>query len=196
MIGTQVLRRAITVLVAGTFAVIPVTTRAQSEGIKVHGQWLIEVRNPDGTLAQRQEFNNALHSGGIHLTSLLSRASGMGFWEVAVYDSQQSPCLGGTRFPECEIVEPNISFTGTNVFKTLSVSTQGPNNNQLVLQGTATALVDGRISQVYSNFGTCPGGTGLCSGVLALPFTSHSLSTPIPVVAGQIIQVRVVISFA
>jgi hypothetical protein len=83
------------------------------------------------------------------------------------------------------------------VFKTLSVSTQGPNNNQLVLQGTATALVAGRISRVDSNFGVCSGGaTGSCGGVVALPFTAHSLSTPIPVAAGQIIQVRVVISFS
>src|SRR5688572_31546288 len=126
-------------------AAIPATALAQPEGIKVHGRWVIEIQNPDGTVAQRQEFNNALHSGGLHLTSLLSRAAGMGFWEVSVYDAQQSPCLGGTRFPECEIVEPNITFTGTNVFKTLSVSTEGPNGGtQLVLQGTATALVNGR----------------------------------------------------
>ena len=178
-------------------AAIPATALAQSEGINVHGRWVIEVQNPDGTVAQRVEFNNALHSGGIHLTHLMSRGSGMGFWMVSISDPQQSPCLGGTPFPECDIAEPNITRPGTNVFRTLSVSTQGaPNANQVVLQGTATAVVAGQISQVYSNFGVCPGGIGTCTGVLALPFTSHNLSTPIPVAAGQIIQVRVVISFS
>ena len=33
------------------------------EGIKVHGHWTIEVRNPDGTLAARREFENSLSSG-------------------------------------------------------------------------------------------------------------------------------------
>jgi hypothetical protein len=30
------------------------------EGVKVHGDWVIEVRNPDGKLAHRREFKNAL----------------------------------------------------------------------------------------------------------------------------------------
>ena len=31
------------------------------EGIKVHGRWTIEVRNPDGSLASRHEFQNDLY---------------------------------------------------------------------------------------------------------------------------------------
>lgn len=169
----------------------------QQEGIKVHGNWVIEVKNADGTLVQRQEFKNALHSGGAHLGNLLTRNASMGFWAVSLWDPQRSPCVGGTRSPQCEIAEPNTTFTGSNVFKTLSVTGAGPNNSQIVLQGTATALVDGVISQVYSNFGVCGGPTiGGCGSLYAAPFTGHSLSTPIPVVAGQIIQVRVVISFS
>ena len=30
------------------------------EGIKVHGHWTIVVKNPDGTVAQRREFDNDL----------------------------------------------------------------------------------------------------------------------------------------
>jgi len=31
-----------------------------SEGIQVHGHWTIEVRNPDGSVAERRQFQNAL----------------------------------------------------------------------------------------------------------------------------------------
>jgi len=34
------------------------------EGIKVHGHWVIEVRNPDGRLVQRRDFENSLTSVG------------------------------------------------------------------------------------------------------------------------------------
>jgi hypothetical protein len=35
------------------------------EGIKVHGHWVIEVRNPDGTLSTRREFENGLSGSRI-----------------------------------------------------------------------------------------------------------------------------------
>lgn len=34
--------------------------KGQHEGIKVHGHWVIEVKNPDGSLAKRVEFENSL----------------------------------------------------------------------------------------------------------------------------------------
>jgi hypothetical protein len=37
--------------------------KGQSEGIKVHGHWVIEVKNPDGKLVSRTEFENALSPG-------------------------------------------------------------------------------------------------------------------------------------
>jgi len=37
---------------------------AASEGITVHGRWMIEVRDPDGTMVSRTEFDNALTTSG------------------------------------------------------------------------------------------------------------------------------------
>ena len=52
------------------------TQRGPSEGIKVHGHWEMEVRNPDGTLVTRREFENELHSfGKSKLASVLSTLS-------------------------------------------------------------------------------------------------------------------------
>ena len=38
----------------------PAPDSADGEGIEVHGHWTIEVRNPDGSLDERYEFENAL----------------------------------------------------------------------------------------------------------------------------------------
>jgi hypothetical protein len=40
---------------------------AQQQGIQVRGHWIIEVRDPDGTLADRREFENALTLSGAEL---------------------------------------------------------------------------------------------------------------------------------
>ena len=53
---------------------------ASHEGIKVHGHWTIEVKNPDGSVATHHEFENSLQSQGLNLlNSLLSSSSSFGF---------------------------------------------------------------------------------------------------------------------
>ncbi len=57
------------------------------EGIKVHGHWVIEVRNPDGSLAAHREFENSLattagNNGGGVLAALLGGAITAGSWSV------------------------------------------------------------------------------------------------------------------
>jgi hypothetical protein len=51
--------------------------RGNHEGIKVHGHWTIEVRNPDGTLATHREFENSLSSGFSFFTYALPGGSSM-----------------------------------------------------------------------------------------------------------------------
>jgi hypothetical protein len=43
-------------------------SKPESEGIKIHGHWVLEVKNPDGKLVERREFNNALVTGGSQLS--------------------------------------------------------------------------------------------------------------------------------
>ena len=51
----------------------PSASKRQTEAIKVHGHWTIEVRNPDGTVASRREFENAIADTGADLlTGLIS----------------------------------------------------------------------------------------------------------------------------
>ena len=67
--------------------------RGNHEGIQVHGHWVIEVKNPDGTVTARREFENSIQpygmvflasvmagnnsSGGL---SVLLRSRGNKFW--------------------------------------------------------------------------------------------------------------------
>jgi len=49
------------------------------EGITVHGHWTIEVKNPDGTVTARREFENAIKPTGMsYLASLLAGNNGPG----------------------------------------------------------------------------------------------------------------------
>ncbi len=52
---------------------LPSLAAAQDEGIKVHGHWVVEVREAGGALVRRAEFSNALAGGG---RLLLARALG------------------------------------------------------------------------------------------------------------------------
>ena len=63
------------------------------EGIQVHGHWTIEVRNPDGKLVTRREFENSLSptgnspGGAALLSASLSRYTTLGSWEVDLENS-------------------------------------------------------------------------------------------------------------
>lgn len=68
-------------------------SKGAHEGIKVHGHWTIEVRNPDGKLVSHTEFENALNSaagalnGQTILAALLGRTATESSWSVTL----QSP---------------------------------------------------------------------------------------------------------
>jgi len=69
------------------------------EGIKVHGHWTIEVRNPDGSVVTHREFENALTSiGSNFLLQILSLQVTPGGWQVAV-------CNSGGNFDPVSVVQ-------------------------------------------------------------------------------------------
>src|SRR5262249_34009856 len=52
------------------------TPRGPGDGIKFHGHWTIDVKNPDGSLASHHEFENALiGSGALALSLVLAHDS-------------------------------------------------------------------------------------------------------------------------
>jgi hypothetical protein len=161
---------------------------AQSEGIKVHGQWTIDIRNTDGSLASHHEFKNALDSfGATALAQMLGRQTVTGVWGVSLW---QIACVIG----EVGSTDPEAQFKTL----TVTVPTAGPNAGKLVLSGNATAEADGDIAQVGTGIGLCGANTApaACTRFRDIPFTAHNFPSPIVVLAGQIIQVTVVISFS
>jgi len=69
------------------------------DGIVVHGNWTLKVRNPDGSISRTVEFENSLQSGGeAMLVSLLQANQTMGSWIITFQGSvlqgigSPSPC--------------------------------------------------------------------------------------------------------
>ena len=169
----------------------------RNEGIKVHGHWVLEIRNRDGSVASRREFENSLatgpNNGGALLATILAGAantsSTVGPWLVLLSGSN---ALGVAQ-------NPGLSCPGFPCSNTLTVSSS---TGQLVLQG-ATPLATAPItintvqtllllcgSQVspQSCLQTNSSGAG---GTL----TAYTFS-PMTVQAGQDIAVTVTISFS
>ena len=181
------------------------------EGIKVHGAWTIDVRNPDGTLASHTEFRNSLTSSGpFTLINILTRVNSVGLWTVELATAGVTGLCspGGTIFlGSCFIHEPastrtTFTFFGVTgpipgLFKTLTVSSVP--GAYILLEGTATASLTDKIVEVKTTLDLCPPGTlptGSCGGG-ASTFTSAFIpSGGVSVQAGQIVQVKVMISFS
>jgi hypothetical protein len=192
------------------------------EGIKVHGHWIIEVRNPDGSLAERREFDNALTQSGRNLLlSYLGRFWSVGGWAIVLGSGTANsgpfngpaPCIGDASaagFPALcgvsgdntrgVIAESTYPSTSANVFKTLTIDvpTIGANAFKLVLSGAATAQQNGTIGFVQTAANQLfnqPPSASYPAGGGGLGFTL-AVFAPVTLTTGQQVQVTVIISFS
>jgi hypothetical protein len=174
------------------------TTELQSgpaEGIKVHGHWMIDIKNPDGTPAAHHEFENALQTGGaLKLAAFLGRVNAPGRWYVLLYSLAGAANCVQSGVP-CVFSEGKaLDATGGDL--TVSVPTSGPNQDKLVLSGSFTSPDNRSFFRAFSALNVCPAGSPGCQvGSGDHSFTMKDF-TPVPVQAGQIVQVTVVISFS
>ena len=182
----------------------------QKEGIKVHGHWTIDVRNPDGKLVSHTEFENALQTSGASLLALLlTRSNTPGLWGIvlaAPTGVSVQPCSNTFGNMLCRIDEPGWGAFN-NFIEEFTNLVVGVTNGTIKLSGTATAGNNigtgtsiGFVNTVLEECANtdAPGALGqICrnGGFGAVTFTSTNI-TPISVSAGQIIQVTVVISFS
>jgi hypothetical protein len=191
-------KRMMAMLVAMAVGVLqpafgPVVSAQPREGITVHGHWVIDVRNPDGTLSSHADFQNALTPGGAFiLAMLLSREAtpGAAHWTIELGpNSNLGAPFGrnGAFILSASIFEAAL---GDHYgFGTLTLARQ---DSTVVLKGTATASAAGELIHVS---------TGLViniQGVMGTPtqFSGTMLPNGIPLAAGQIIQVTVTLSFS
>jgi hypothetical protein len=207
ILGYALVLATVTAASAQTAPAAPPAGGAQ-EGITVHGRWVVEVQNPDGTLVSRTEFNNALSGGAQHIVSLLGKQGVAGRWVLYLSStgSNLSPCQGGTggTFPNwCRIIDSLASNpnNGNAESKDLVVT---PAGSSLSLTGTITALSDGVVGRVATGFAVCTTATPIanCNVAGGGPLFSDATlgfpgkPAPVPVVAGQIIKLTVTFTFS
>ena len=172
------------------------------DGIKLHGNWVLDVRNPDGTLVRHSEFKNSLMATGQAGLAKLLRGLPFYAWVVTFNESRVInateilPDLCAAVGLQQGIGQINVSEPGGPhgpgdgicFVSTLSVAAPG---NQLVMTGSFTVTRAGDIQRVVTHLQTK-------GGALAdsYRFTMATLPTPLPVAQGQIVQFTYTLSFS
>lgn len=186
------------------------TLQAQGvgEGLKVHGHWTIEIHDANGALVSHHEFENALVTTtsslmltpGSKLLALLATGEYYADWRV--YLDAATP----------EDVDLNGEFHTTgaspNGVFPMSIEILHPDTtgNALLLEGQGTAKRAGTIETVATVLGLNNWGHKLNVLIPATtffgPFTfahvmdDHGNNIAVPVLEGQVISVKVLISFS
>ncbi len=169
------------------------------EGIKVHGHWSIVIKDSDGSVASRHEFENSLAppGGPGFLTQVMARAGTPGYYGIKLVNSQAVGSACGAVV--CTISEPaNVAAVSTNL-----TVTSAANPFAAVLQGSFQASSAGDIAQVITYLNLCQPSVSptACPGsgaflFVAVPFTDRTLPAPITVQVNQIVQVTVTFTFS
>jgi hypothetical protein len=155
------------------------------EGIKVHGHWVIDVRDPDGKLVSHREFENGLIGPAV-LANVLARQNSVGLWRVMLTDTN----IGSTY----DLLEP--TFIGTGNSNNLTVTASGA---AVVLTGSFVASAADTITAVETDNYLCSPSTPPstpCSVSNGNAFTFTTFSPGISFVAGQTVTVIVTITFS
>ena len=179
-----------------------------AQGFTVHGHWVIDVQNADGTLKERREFENSLHDDAkYNLSGFLTRSYTPGLWLVSLGNPSgpgPGPCPSGPGNAlvsnACFIAEPGSTAFSPGPNVSLNLVLTNNTFSGIVLSGTSTARQNGSITQVATLLERCPGTTApqsvttSCGGIYG--FTSQAVSPPLSVSTNQSIAVTVTISYS
>jgi hypothetical protein len=145
------------------------TGKGSHEGIKVHGHWMIEVRNPDGEVVTRREFENAITQSGIN-SILLSLGGGTTTGGIAIGLNLRNPYA----YPVL------INGSGPKMYAfTLSflqaIEGDGLGAQSAYLITPATGSLNSVCRQSVANTNANPPGFGTCSNNLSINTTASSM---------------------
>jgi len=170
-----------------------------NEGVQVHGHWTLEVREPDGSLVSRQEFENALdpNYGPQTLAEMLTGNLTAGEWEIHLRSSLDTPFRNEGFNSSAFIVEPRPGYIPP-YFDNLDVSSNS--SGVIILKGSAQAQVAGNITDVQTWSLVChnnvsPSQCNLSNSWNGYPFTNTTLPQPVQLAADQWVTAEVDISF-
>jgi hypothetical protein len=143
------------------------------QGLKLHGHWVIDIKNPDGTLAEHHEFENSIIATGQALMiGLLSGYMTPGQFLVLIAGPTggNAPCapVNGASVP-CGLPQnvnyyPAVAYCGVllncsggtlAVTPNFGTDLSGPYS--LVMSGSITASQTGTIASVQTDFSSCSG---------------------------------------
>ena len=196
---------------------IPVPALGQSTArIGVRGDWSIDVLNPDGTPAGHYEFTNALFPSGEQTLAELLRGNRVaGRWQIILRSPRlETAVCRSPQWAICylrESIDWHPIIQGVS-FHNLVVDRNPPTTVVPTPVGTMSDLKLFTMAGSVVASGDQPVLEGVVSGVAfcnasdspsqcrnaqneAFAFSEHWLS-PIPLVKGQIIQIKVQYSFA
>jgi hypothetical protein len=190
----------------------------KQEGIKVHGHWIIEVKDPAGKVITHREFENSLvttgggQNGPAALTDfLLGYAVPYGYYIIMSTTADVESGVAVAYSPSWASLECNGNNTEPYAIACTLVA--APIANGFSLSAAVPDAPAGTIGYVTTRVSMCSNGnppTGpttispasclmneLPSNVTAFnyDFTEANVPTPIPVSAGQTVQVTVQITF-
>lgn len=170
-----------------------------TDGITVHGHWRLDVMNADGTLDQTVEFENALTNDGAQfLERLLVEKVIIDGFHISIddLDDGSGPCAVGLDSYECGeiamVTDDELTADGLTLAANFSVS----NAVEIGLVSTLISFCRVELSSDCTD-PLSPRGPVFDTFTSKLA-TDDPTDTfePIPVTAGQIVQVTVVISFS
>jgi len=174
-------------------------------GVEVHGRWIIEVLDTDGTTVSLTEFNNDLFSTVpiSHMMGLNGSDYGSyGGWCVRLYNNTQQPCgvNGCAIFQNAFDCGSVFDLDSTNL--TVTVIETTPDFHTIRLNGSVIIQNTTTIAKVYTHTKICSDSV-LPSNCLTsnsncnfYTFTSADVPSPPAVQAGQMVVVTVEISFS
>lgn len=166
------------------------------DGIYVHGHWTIKVLNPDGTLDQELEFDNALVGASLFTSFLNSDVVPGGMYiELSDNNTNTLPCGSS-----CSIIPQGLSAGITPDSTDITFSFSGGNFETLRIAGNLTMPANGTIDTVATWHCIC-GTTKTVAQCKAAPdscavVTRKALGSAVVLTAGQIVQITVDITFS
>jgi hypothetical protein len=190
-------------------------------GAEMHGHWVIDVKNPDGTIAEHRDFENTITGYGQELlVGLMSGYVVPSDYDIFLSTSGTAPCPAPQGFQGCGIVRSLTTLPAsalcqyyacfTSLTYAASLIDSSSSGSTFTLAGNFTASQAGTINGVTTQYGTCAANIGAATALSTVsPSTcsttagsggyrtvSSATITTVNVVASQIVQVTVTISFS
>jgi hypothetical protein len=176
------------------------------EGIKVHGHWVLEIKNPDGSVASRKEFENSLVGQGSTALSFLLMGSGQVVQNWLIQVTYNTPANAGypnatgcSSASTCDVLtmsQPATNFCNNGFpLCNTSLTVQQNSANQVVLTGTtAPAISAGTIPSVLAFINLCSFSNNSCNPSGGYNFSQAN--TNLTIQTGQSIDVTVTYTFS